>query len=59
MVNVICSKGAWVRWRSVARNSRALIVRGRLERAEGAITVIAERIEALELGAVPGSRDFR
>jgi len=58
MVNVICSKGAWVRWRSVARNSRALVVRGRLERADGAITVIAERIEALRIGPVPGSRDF-
>jgi hypothetical protein len=32
MVNVICSKGAWVRWRSLARSARALIVRGRLDR---------------------------
>ena len=59
MVNVICSKGAWVRWRSVARNAPALIVRGRVERQDGAITVIAERFESLELGPVPASRDFR
>jgi error-prone DNA polymerase len=59
MVNIICSKGAWVRWRSVARSSPALVVRGRLERQDGAIAVVAERFEALSLGAVPASRDFR
>jgi error-prone DNA polymerase len=59
MVNVICSRGAWVRWRSVARFSPALVVRGRLERGEGAVNLVAERIEPLELGPVPPSRDFR
>jgi error-prone DNA polymerase len=59
MVNVICSRGAWVRWRSVARFSPALVVRGRLERGDGAINLVAERIEPLELGPVPPSRDFR
>jgi error-prone DNA polymerase len=59
MVNVICSRGAWVRWRSVARFSPALMVRGRLERGDGAINLVAERIEPLELGPVPPSRDFR
>jgi error-prone DNA polymerase len=59
MVNVICSRGAWVRWRSVARFSPALMVRGRLERGDGAINLVAERIESLELGPVPASRDFR
>ena len=59
MVNVICSRGAWVRWRSVARFSPALLVRGRLERGDGAINLVAERIEPLELGPVPPSRDFR
>ncbi len=41
------------------RGVPALLVRGRLERAEGAINLIAERIEPLELGPVPASRDFR
>jgi error-prone DNA polymerase len=59
MVNVICSRGAWVRWRSVARFSPALVVRGRLERGDGAVNLVAERIEPLELGPVPPSRDFR
>jgi hypothetical protein len=35
------------------------VVGGRLERVEGVINVIAERIEALALGAVTRSRDFR
>ena len=59
MLNVVCSKGAWARWRGVARSSPALIVKGRLERAQGVVNVIAERFEPIGLGPVPGSRDFR
>lgn len=59
MVNIVCSKGAWVRWKSVARGHRSLLVRGRVERAEGATTLVAERFERLDLGAAPPSRDFR
>src|SRR5579862_1175630 len=59
MVNVVCSKGAWTRWRAVARTSPALVVKGRLERAQGVANVVAERFEPLGLGPVPGSRDFR
>ena len=59
MVNVVCSRGAWVRWWEVARRSPALVVRGRLERSEGVVNVVAERFEPLALGPAPGSRDFR
>jgi error-prone DNA polymerase len=59
MLNVVCSRGAWARWRVVARSSPALIVKGRLERAQDVVNVIAERFEPLALGPVPGSRDFR
>jgi error-prone DNA polymerase len=59
MVNIVCSRGAWVRWRPVARSSPALLVRGRIERSEGSMTVVAERFEPLGLGPVPASRDFR
>ncbi len=59
MVNVVCSRGAWARWREVARSSPALVVRGRIERSEGATTLVAERFEPLALGATPRSRDFR
>jgi error-prone DNA polymerase len=59
MLNVVCSRGAWARWRAVARGSPALIVKGRLERAQDVVNVIAERFEPLALGPVPTSRDFR
>jgi error-prone DNA polymerase len=59
MLNVVCSRGAWARWRSVARSSPALIVKGRLERAQGVVNVVAEWFEPVALGPVPGSRDFR
>ena len=59
MVNIVCSRGAWVRWKPVARASPALLVRGRVERSEGSMTLVAERFEPLPLGPVPASRDFR
>jgi error-prone DNA polymerase len=61
MVNVICSPGAWQRWRDNARRSPALLVRGRLERVDGVVSVVAEKISRLDLGSapLPPSRDFR
>jgi error-prone DNA polymerase len=60
ILNVICSAGVWANYRRVARASPALLVRGRLERAEGVTNLIAERIEALSLAAPTNkSRDFR
>ena len=59
MVNIVCSRGAWVRWKPVARSCPALLVRGRIERSEGSMTLVAERFDPLELGPVPTSRDFR
>ena len=59
MVNVVCSRGAWARWRPVARTSPALVVKGRVERAQGVVNVVAERFEPLVVGPAPGSRDFR
>ena len=44
---------------AVARACPALLVRGRVERSEGSMTLVAERFEPLPLGPVPGSRDFR
>ena len=60
LVNVICSKGVWTRYRRVARSAPALLIRGRLEKAEGVLNVVAERIEPLALSVQGGrSRDFR
>jgi error-prone DNA polymerase len=58
MVNVICSRGVWTHYRRVARTAAALLVRGRLEREEGVVNVIAERFERLPLSVRKTSRDF-
>jgi error-prone DNA polymerase len=59
LVNVICGQGVWRRHRRVARESSALLIRGRLEKVEGVINVVAERITRLPLTAATRSRDFR
>ncbi|MBW3557156.1 MAG: error-prone DNA polymerase, partial [Actinobacteria bacterium] len=60
LINVICSKGTWAHYRRVARSAPALLVRGRLEKAEGVINVVADKITALSLSAgSPRARDFR
>jgi error-prone DNA polymerase len=62
MLNVICSEGLWARHRVVARTSAALVIRGRVERAPDAPTVVnlvADRMERLELVVPSRSRDFR
>jgi error-prone DNA polymerase len=58
LVNVICSIGVWTRYRKAAESASALVVSGRLEAASGALNIVAERIEALEIAAVTRSRDF-
>ena len=61
MVNVICSPGAWARWGQMAAGCSSLLVRGRLERVEGTMNVVAWKLAPLDLGGVPvpASRDFR
>ena len=59
-LNVIAGLGVWNRFRRVARESPALIVRGILERSpEGVTNLIADRFEPLTVSAPTTSRDFR
>jgi error-prone DNA polymerase len=59
-VNVICSVGVWKRYRRVAREAPAMIVRGILERSpEGVTNILADRFEALTMAPRTKSRDFR
>ncbi|WP_199441841.1 error-prone DNA polymerase [Umezawaea beigongshangensis] len=58
-LNVICSPGLWARYRRVARTSPALLVRGTLESHEGVISVVADRLQHLDLRIPSRSRDFR
>jgi error-prone DNA polymerase len=66
LVNVICSAGCWSRYRRAARAAVVLLVRGRLERGEGAdpmappsANIVAEYLEEVDFSlAVHPSRDF-
>ncbi|MDF2805983.1 MAG: error-prone polymerase [Cellulosimicrobium sp.] len=58
ILNVVCSPGLWQRFRKVARGSAALVVRGRLERADGATNLVAEHLAPLSLQVATSSRDF-
>ncbi|WP_334152050.1 error-prone DNA polymerase [Microbacterium sp.] len=60
LVNIVCSAGVWNRYRRIARDSPALIVRGILERStEGVVNVLADAFEDLRTGLAHRSRDFR
>jgi error-prone DNA polymerase len=59
MINVICSIGLWAKYRRIARGSPSLMIRGVLERAGGAISIVADRIAAVNLVVATPSRDFR
>jgi error-prone DNA polymerase len=60
MLNVTCSEGLWMRYRTVALGSSALLVRGRLERSEeGVLNLVADRLTRLVLAVPVKSRDFR
>jgi len=60
LMNIICSVGVWNRYRRVARESPALIVRGMLERSvEGVTNVVADGFTDLRVGVSHASRDFR
>ncbi len=58
LINIICSKGLWTRYRSIAKLSPALIVSGRVETVSGVINIVAERIEKLPVRIRSASRDF-
>ncbi|MGH1565819.1 error-prone DNA polymerase [Mumia sp. DW29H23] len=59
MLNVICTAGLWSRYRRVVRDSSALVVRGIIERRDGAINLHADRVERLPITMRTTSRDFR
>jgi error-prone DNA polymerase len=60
LINVICTPDVWKRFRKVARTAPALEIRGVLERHQGVINVLAQRIVALPLTLTEllKSRDF-
>lgn len=61
LMNVMISPGLWAREKLVARTSKALLIRGIIQNATGAPTLVADRLEPLAVGEIlsRGSRDFR
>ena len=59
MVNVLCSPGVWSRHRRLAQTASALVVRGIVQNATGAVTVIADRMGPINLRMRSKSRDFQ
>ena len=59
MINVLCAPGVWTRHRKLAQTARAMLVRGIVQNASGAVTILADRIGAIDLAITTTSRDFR
>ncbi|KAA0022710.1 error-prone DNA polymerase [Antrihabitans cavernicola] len=59
MVNVVCSVGLWAKYRKLAQSAPALLIRGKVQNAEGAVTVVADRLQRMDLRIASKSRDFR
>jgi error-prone DNA polymerase len=59
MVNVLCTPGVWARHRKLALTAPALLIRGQVQNASGAVTVLAERMGRISLSVGSRSRDFR
>ncbi|WP_319445816.1 MULTISPECIES: error-prone DNA polymerase [unclassified Mycobacterium] len=59
MVNVMCSKGVWARHRKLAQTASALVIRGIVQNATGAVTVAADRMSPIDMKVASRSRDFQ
>jgi len=59
MVNVLCSQGVWSRHRRLAQTAPALVVRGIVQNASGAVTVVADGMRHIDMRVGTRSRDFR
>ena len=60
LINVIVPVGLWERQLVLARTAKSLIVRGIVQNATGAVNLVADKFEPLELGDYlnRGARDF-
>jgi error-prone DNA polymerase len=59
MLNVTCSPGLFLRSKKVAQMSEALLVRGILEKADGVVNLVADKLVPLKVPVRPSSRDWR
>ncbi|AWB81326.1 error-prone DNA polymerase [Corynebacterium yudongzhengii] len=61
LINAMISVGLWARQKRLARTAKALIIRGQVQNASGAVTLVADRLEDIDVGQwlSRGARDFR
>ncbi|HEV3295307.1 MAG TPA: error-prone DNA polymerase [Streptosporangiaceae bacterium] len=59
LANVICPPGVWERHRRLAIEANALVVRGRVECLDGAVSLLAARLQRIRAVPATPSRDFR
>ncbi|MDA8319174.1 MAG: error-prone DNA polymerase, partial [Actinomycetota bacterium] len=59
MANVICPPDVWRRFRRIGVAASALLVTGRVERLDGAASLVATGLRKLKVVAAARSRDFR
>lgn len=59
MVNVVCSPQLWSRQRRLAQTAPAMVIRGIVQNATGAVTVVADKLGKLDMRVGSKSRDFR
>jgi error-prone DNA polymerase len=59
MANIICPPTVWQRYRKIGVDASALIIYGKIERLDGAVSLLATRLKRLRVVAAARSRDFR
>ncbi len=59
MANVICPPDVWRRFRRIGVEASALLISGRVERLDGAASLVATGLRKLKVVAAARSRDFR
>jgi error-prone DNA polymerase len=59
MCNIICPPAVWQRYRKIGVDASALLIHGKIERLDGAVSLLASRLQRLKVVAAARSRDFR
>ena len=59
MANIICPPAVWQRYRKIGVDANALLIYGKVERLDGAVSLLASRLRRLKVVAAARSRDFR
>jgi error-prone DNA polymerase len=59
MCNIICPPSVWQRYRKIGVDASALLIHGKIERLDGAVSLLASRLQRLKVVAAARSRDFR